>query len=102
MPLARGQPPRRLGEDRPRCQVRELCPLSVASFAQIACSSYIYRIFMGADGNHSLHKKSKRDDKTDYSLAGGRAFFADAEKMSEFAKKTSKDRTVVSSILICG
>ncbi|EJF55278.1 hypothetical protein DICSQDRAFT_74779, partial [Dichomitus squalens LYAD-421 SS1] len=55
---------------------------------------YIYRIFMGADGNHSLHKKSKRDDKTDYSLAGGRAFFADAERMAAFAKKTSKDRTV--------
>ena len=49
-----------------------------------------------------MHKKSKRDNKTDYSLAGGRAFFADAEKMSEFAKKMSKDRTVVSSILICG
>ena len=50
---------------------------------------------MGADGNHSLHKKSKRDDKSDYSLSAGRAFFADCEKMAAFAKKTSKDRTVV-------
>ncbi|TBU21409.1 hypothetical protein BD311DRAFT_743616 [Dichomitus squalens] len=65
---------------------------------------YIYRIFMGADGNHSLHKKSKRDDKTDYSLAGSRAFFADAEKMAAFAKKTSKDRTVVQTcnLAMCG
>ena len=60
---------------------------------------YIYRIFMGADGNHSLHKKTKRDDKSDYSLSAGRAFFADCDKMAYFARKTSKDRTVVRSYL---
>ncbi|KAI0702154.1 hypothetical protein C8Q76DRAFT_633263 [Earliella scabrosa] len=43
--------------------------------------SYIYRIFLGADGNHSLQKKSKKDDPTDYSLGRHVGFFNDASKL---------------------
>lgn len=56
---------------------------------------YIYHIFMGVDGNHSLHKKMKCDNKLDYSLLAGHAFFADCDKMASFTQKTSKDHTVV-------
>ena len=54
---------------------------------------------MGVDGNHTLHKKEKRDDKTDYSLAAGRAYIADAAQMASFAMKGAKDKTVVRGML---
>lgn len=103
MSLAGRKSPRELGGHRATSPVStELCSSQdiVDVFLIADHIRYIYRIFMGADGNHSLHKKSKRDDKSDYSLSAGHAFFADCAKMASFAKKTSTDRTVV-CILRC-
>lgn len=97
--LARSQSTRRLGEDTRASTVRHRNPLSILLSALTTLpnlSSYLYRICIGADGNHTLHKKSKRDDKTDYSLSDGRAFFAESSKMAAFAKAKGKEgRTVV-------
>ena len=53
--------------------------------------SYLYRIFLGADGNHSLQKKTKPGDDTDYSLVGENGFFKDVGLLKDFLKKFPKD-----------
>ncbi|PIL29558.1 hypothetical protein GSI_08366 [Ganoderma sinense ZZ0214-1] len=48
---------------------------------------YIYRIVLGCDGNHSLHKKSKKDDPHDMTLAPAQCFFIDHTTMTEALKE---------------
>ena len=52
---------------------------------------YIYRLFLGADGNYSLQKKTKPGDDTDYSLVGDNGFFNDVGKLKDFIKKYPKE-----------
>lgn len=52
---------------------------------------YIYRLFLGADGNHSLQKKTKPGDDTDYSLVGDHGFFNDPTKLEGFLERISKN-----------
>ena len=61
----------------------------------IHLSSYIYRAFFGADGNHSLQKKTKPGDDTDYSLVGENGFFQDIKKRDRFIEKYPKDTAKV-------
>ncbi|KAI0716590.1 hypothetical protein C8Q76DRAFT_616444, partial [Earliella scabrosa] len=56
---------------------------------------YIYRAFFGADGNHSLQKKTKPGDDTDYSLVGENGFFQDIKKLDGFIEKYPKDTAKV-------
>ena len=39
------------------------------------------------DGNHSLNKKSKKEDTNDVSLGLGQAFFVDHNKIADTLKK---------------
>ncbi|KAI0706683.1 hypothetical protein C8Q76DRAFT_629932 [Earliella scabrosa] len=55
---------------------------------------YIYRLCLGADGNHSLQKKTKRDDQSDFSLARGRAFFTN-RRLIDYIKRYPKDTAKV-------
>ena len=48
------------------------------------------------DGNHSLQKKIKPGDATDYSLVGNNAFFNDLGKLPNFHKIFPKDAQPVS------
>ena len=57
--------------------------------------SYLYRIFLGADGNHSLQKKTKPGDHTDYSLVGENGFFKDVGLLKDFLKKFPRDTSKV-------
>ncbi|KAI1783516.1 hypothetical protein LXA43DRAFT_903418 [Ganoderma leucocontextum] len=52
---------------------------------------YIYRLFLGADGNYSLQKKTKPGDDTDYSLIGDNGFFNNVNKLQDFLKKYPKE-----------
>ncbi|OCH85162.1 hypothetical protein OBBRIDRAFT_740373 [Obba rivulosa] len=56
--------------------------------------SYIHRIFLGGDGNHSLQKKAKHDDPDDISLAPGKVFFIDHTKMAKYLAEASKDEAL--------
>ncbi|KAI0703979.1 hypothetical protein C8Q76DRAFT_572048, partial [Earliella scabrosa] len=56
---------------------------------------YIYRVFFGADGNHSLQKKTKPGDDTDYSLVGNHGFFQDIKKLDNFLEKYPKESAKV-------
>ncbi len=43
---------------------------------------FVYRIVLSADGNHSLQKKTKKDDSDDISLGVGHGFFVDPTTMA--------------------
>lgn len=58
---------------------------------------YIYRLFLGADGNHSLQKKTKPGDDSDYSLVGDRGFFNNPLKLKGFLQRFPKDTAKVVS-----
>ena len=58
---------------------------------------YIYRLFLGADGNYSLQKKTKPGDGTDYSLVGDNGFFNNVSKLQDFLKKYPKEHWIVVS-----
>ena len=60
---------------------------------------YLYHILLGIDGNHSLHKKSKRDDPRDVSLAPGQVFFIDHSTMKDALKEKYWQEEIVSSQL---
>ena len=63
---------------------------------------YIYRLFLGADGNYSLQKKTKPGDDTDYSLVGDDGFFNNVNKLQDFLKKYPKEKwTIVSAMQAC-
>ena len=51
----------------------------------------------GMDGNHSLNKKSKKEDTDDVSLGLGQAFFVDHNRIADTLKKVyaRDDDTVV-------
>ncbi|RDX39433.1 hypothetical protein OH76DRAFT_1367526 [Lentinus brumalis] len=53
---------------------------------------YIYTPRLGGDGNHSLQKKAKKDDPTDHSLAGTRAFFNDIRKLPGYTGRFPKEQ----------
>lgn len=56
---------------------------------------YIYRIVIGCDGNHILHKKTKREDPNDVSLANDQGYFVSHTKMSTYlAQSYEKEDTV--------
>ena len=57
---------------------------------------YIYRIIFGCDGNFSLQKKAKRDDRRDASLAMGEGFFIYPEKMLPLLEKKWVKEIIVS------
>ncbi len=46
---------------------------------------FLYRIVLSADGNHSLQKKTKKDDSNDISLSKGHSFFVDPATMATMA-----------------
>lgn len=67
-----------------------------------SASRYIYRLFLGADGNHSLHKKTKPGDDSDYSLVGNRGFFNDTAKLPGVFEVYPKDTASVVRISFLG
>ncbi|KAH9852416.1 hypothetical protein C2E23DRAFT_868595 [Lenzites betulinus] len=52
---------------------------------------YIHRMILGCDGNHSLHKKTKKEDPNDVSLAVNQGYFVNHEHMSEYLKESYED-----------
>ena len=62
-------------------------------------SRYIYRLFLGADGNHSLQKKTKQGDDSDYSLVGSHGFFNDPTKLDGFLTKYPKHSAKVVRVI---
>lgn len=58
---------------------------------------YIYRILIGCDGNHSLHKKTKREDPNDVSLAVDQGYFVSHQKMSVYLEKSYEHEDTVST-----
>ncbi len=43
-----------------------------------------YTLFVSADGNFRLQRKSKNDDPDDFALNGGRAYFVENEKYQQY------------------
>ncbi len=63
-------------------------------------SRYIYRIVIGCDGNHSLHKKAKREDPNDVSLAASQGYFVNHKDMATYLEKSYENEDTVRESLL--
>ncbi|KAJ3014547.1 hypothetical protein NUW54_g1280 [Trametes sanguinea] len=52
---------------------------------------YIYRMVLSADGNHSLHKKTKPGDKNDVALSHRHGYFIPHETVASYLQQKYKD-----------